>query len=288
MRPASFSSVRSNPWVITGIVFAATVLWIYFFKHSPLAGEYLAEWSVPARKLVFFSLLTLIPLLAMFVLHRPKEIFRSWGFSGNFILALSVSALCVLLMFVGNAFVMPITAGFSDVLSKIGLSAPSPYINTYWVGEYWKGVLSMAVVAGFFEEVMFRGFIFGQLFRFARWGFVPAVLASVVPFAFLHIQFEWKLMAIGSMFILTALDGAFLCWMFVQWRNNLWVPIWLHILINLSWIAFEGNNPEGRVWANIVRLTAIVLSILFTVWVKKNNGESIRIERGINTTLGEE
>lgn len=284
MRPASFSSVRTNPWVITGVVFAATTLWIYFFKHSPLSlftGKYLAEWGVPARKFVFFSLLTLIPLLALLILHKPKELFRVWGFSGNFFLALSVSALCVLLMFVGNAFVMPITAGFSDVLSKIGLSAPIQYINTYWVGEYWKGVLSMGVVAGFFEEVMFRGFIFGQLFRFARWGFVPAVLASVVPFAFLHIQFEWKLMAIGSMVVLTALDGAFLCWMFVQWRYNLWVPVWLHILINLSWIAFEGNDPESRIWANIVRLAAIFLSILFTVWIKKRNGESIRIERGM-------
>lgn len=279
MRQASFSSVRNNPWVITGVVFAATALWIYFFKYSPLSfltGKYLAEWSVPARKLVLFSLLTLISLLAMFVLHRPKEIFRSWGFSGNFILALSVSALCALPMFVGNAFVMPMTAGFSDALSKIGLSIPT-CISTYWVGEYWSDVLSTAVIAGFFEEVMFRGFIFGQLFRYARWRFVPAVLASVVPFAFLHIQLEWNMVAIGSMFFLTALDGAFLCWMFVQWRNNLWVPIWLHILINLSWIAFEGNNPEGRIWANIVRLAAIALSVLFTVWVKKRSGEPIRI-----------
>ena len=88
-------------------------------------------------------------------------------------------------------------------------------------------------------------------------------------------------MAIGSMVVLTALDGAFLCWMFVQWRYNLWVPVWLHILINLSWIAFEGNDPESRIWANIVRLAAIFLSILFTVWIKKRNGESIRIERGM-------
>lgn len=245
----------------------------------------MAEWGIPARKFVFFSLLTLIPLLAMFILHRPKDVFRSWGFSGNFLVAFALSIFYTAFMFIGNALKMPLTNEFSNTLWDAGLpllfECMVPVHPGWSYQVYWEGVLNMAVIAGFFEEVMFRGFIFGQLFRYARWGFVPAVLASVVPFAFLHIQLEWKWVAIGSVFILTALDGVFFCWMFVQWQNNLWVPIWLHILINLSWIAFEGNHSEGRIWANAVRLAAIVLSILFTIWVKKHNGKSIRIKRGL-------
>lgn len=285
MCPASFSSVRNNPWVITGVVLVATALWIVFFKHSPLSfltGKYLAEWGISARKLVFFSLLTLIPLLAMFVLHRPKEVFSSWGFSGNFLVAFALSIFCTAPMFIGNALKMPLTNEISNTLFDAGLPLLFEYMvpaHPGWSYQvYWEGVLNTAVIAGFFEEIIFRGFIFGQLFRYARWGFMPAVLASIVPFAFLHIQLEWKWVAIGSMFIFTALDGAFFCWMFTQWRYNIWVPIWLHILINLSWIAFEGNNSESRIWANVVRLAAIAMSVLFTIWFKKQSGESLRLE----------
>ena len=286
MRPADFSVIRKNPWVVTGVVIAATVLWIAYSKYSSLyffVDKYMAESDVPARKFVFFSLLTLIPLGALFILHKPREVLRCWGFSGNFLVALAVSALCTLPMFIGNALMIPVAGGFGKALWSTGLPMFTECITTFHAGwsyeVYWDGVLNTAVIAGFFEEVMFRGFIFGQLFRYARWGFMPAVLASVVPFGFLHVQLEWKLMAIGSMFVLTALDGAFFCWMFVQWRYNLWVPIWLHILINLSWIAFDGNNAEGRIWANAVRLAAIALSVLFTIWFKKRSGESIRLER---------
>lgn len=186
-------------------------------------------------------------------------------------------------MFIGNALVIPLAVGFSntllDAVFPLFFECMEPVHPGWSYQMYWEGVLNTTVIAGFFEEVMFRGFIFGQLFRYARWGFVPAVLASVIPFGFLHIQLEWKLMAIGSMFVLTALDGAFFCWMFVQWRYNLWIPVWLHILINLSWVAFEGNDAEGRIWANAVRLAAIALSILFTIWVKKHNEKSIRLGR---------
>ena len=48
-------------------------------------------------------------------------------------------------------------------------------------------LFNATVIAGFFEELFFRGILMGQLFRYAKWGFVPSMLIASVIFGIGHI-----------------------------------------------------------------------------------------------------
>ncbi len=48
-------------------------------------------------------------------------------------------------------------------------------------------ILVSAVAAGFFEELFFRGFLFGQLYRFSKLGFFPSVVIGALLFASMHL-----------------------------------------------------------------------------------------------------
>ena len=54
----------------------------------------------------------------------------------------------------------------------IGFSLCFNYNNNVTANE----VLISGVAAAFFEEFIFRGFLFGQLFRYTKLGFIPSIL----------------------------------------------------------------------------------------------------------------
>ena len=43
------------------------------------------------------------------------------------------------------------------------------------------------MIAGFFEEFLYRGFFFGVLFYFAGWGFIPAIILPSIYFGIGHL-----------------------------------------------------------------------------------------------------
>ncbi len=64
--------------------------------------------------------------------------------------------------------------------------------------------------------------------------------------------------------------AAWFAWLYVEWRNNLWLPIGLHILMNLYWALFDiESNALGGVWANVFRGLTIALSIIYTLRKKQ-------------------
>ena len=59
---------------------------------------------------------------------------------------------------------------------------------------------------------------------------------------------------------------------------NLYVPMFLHILMNTMWgmLPIDGvENSVGNIAANSGRILTIVLAILITCWYRKHNGEKI-------------
>lgn len=89
------------------------------------------------------------------------------------------------------------------------------------------------VIAPFAEEALFRGYMFRQLYRRARWGFWFAALVPSVLFALVHVyQAEggWELVGITAVTGLGSLVG---CWLFMRWQDNLWAVFALHSLMNL-------------------------------------------------------
>lgn len=140
-------------------------------------------------------------------------------------------------------------------------------------------------IAGMFEELVYRGFVFGQLFRYARWGFLPAALLAALAFGSLHLYQGHDPVSALTAFGVTALGSIFFSWLYVEWNYNLWSVIWLHTLMNLPWIVFRvsTSGAVGDIGANALRLCTIILAIGLTVAYKRKRGLPYRIQ--INTLI---
>ncbi len=69
-----------------------------------------------------------------------------------------------------------------------------------------------------------------------------------------------------GVFSVTFLGAAWFAWLYVEWNNNLWVPITLHSLMNLYWGLFTlEDNALGGIWANVFRGMVIAISIVVTI-----------------------
>ncbi|MEX1191034.1 MAG: CPBP family intramembrane glutamic endopeptidase [Brumimicrobium sp.] len=126
--------------------------------------------------------------------------------------------------------------------------------------------------AGFMEEFLFRGFLFGLLFRKLCRGFIPATLIGAVIFGFAHIYQGSSLLESTGIFLVTSIGAVWFAWLYIEWNNSLWVPIFLHILMNLSWALFDvSENAMGGLYVNIFRVITIALTVIITIrynWVK--------------------
>jgi len=69
-------------------------------------------------------------------------------------------------------------------------------------------------------------------------------------------------------------------WLYVEWNYNLWVPIFLHMLMNLSWGLFSvSDNAFGGIYSNVFRIATIVLAITLTLFYKKKKRTKLEINK---------
>jgi uncharacterized protein len=123
------------------------------------------------------------------------------------------------------------------------------------------------VLAPFAEEVLFRGYIFGQLYRRARWGFWLSALIPSVLFALGHAYQASGVSELVGIFAVTGLGSILGCWLFMRWQCNLWVVFGLHCLMNLWWEVFGVDDTALGGWiANGARLATVTVAILLTVY----------------------
>lgn len=90
----------------------------------------------------------------------------------------------------------------------------------------WFDVIVLAVLAGFCEELFFRGFLQVWL---SQWGSLVGLLASSVIFGVVHA-------VTPTYFILTFVAGLFLGGVFIQCNSNLLAPMIAHALYD--YVAF--------------------------------------------------
>ena len=83
-------------------------------------------------------------------------------------------------------------------------------------------------VAPFAEEVLFRGYMFGQLYRRARWGFWLSALIPSALFAFGHAYQASGFWELVEIFVVTGLGSLLGCWIYMRWQFNLWTVFGLH------------------------------------------------------------
>lgn len=105
----------------------------------------------------------LIPTAALLLLHRPDTILYRLGLTHGFGRGILFGMLSTIPMLVGYA-----------VIGSFNRETSPDHMFTF------------IVIAGFFEELIFRGFVFGELFRTAHWGFLPAAMLTALAFGSLH------------------------------------------------------------------------------------------------------
>lgn len=141
-------------------------------------------------------------------------------------------------------------------------------------------ILIKVIAAAFFEELYFRGFLFGQLFRYTRLGFLPSVIIGALLFAVIHLYQSTDILTLIGIFLTTLLGAVLFAWTYAEWNYNLWIPVFLHLFMNLFWLIFSaGENALGGIYANVCRTSALVLIILLTVLYKRKKGYALEVNR---------
>lgn len=116
------------------------------------------------------------------------------------------------------------------------------------------------------EEIVFRGFAFWMLYRWVRLSFWPAALIPAVVFGLAHLYQASELMEALGIFVITAVGSLWFSWLLLRW-DNLWVPAFMHMLMNGWWELFEVDSTALGGWMpTAARGMVILLSILVTVY----------------------
>lgn len=128
------------------------------------------------------------------------------------------------------------------------------------------GVLVYCFVSPFAEEVMFRAYLFKQLYRRARVGFWFSALLPSAMFALAHVYQAGSLSDLLGIVAITGLGGLLFCWVFMKWQDNVWPVFGLHAAMNLWWEVFAVDDTALGGWlANGARLVTVVLAIALTI-----------------------
>ena len=199
-----------------------------------------------------------IPLLiGVGLIHGFRRVSESVGLAGSIPKGFLFALICTLPMLIGYASVF-------DFNSDITFTQ----------------IFTGAVVAGFIEELFYRGVLFGQIYRYTRIGFIPSIVLGALVFAMGHLYQSQDLSTLVGIFITTFMGAILFAWVYVECQYNLWVSIFLHILMNLFWMLFSvSDNAFGGGYANIFRMITIAMVIVLTVVPKVRRGQKVEINR---------
>lgn len=243
--------------LITIIAFGFYYILSNFYSQS-LYGWFGGFISVKMISLLLTYLIAGIPLLiALFCLHKPHDIPNSLGVSKGLGKGFLVAFIFTLPMLIGFSIVYKFDANIS--------------LN---------GLFSSVIFAALFEELYFRGVLFGQVFRFTKIGFIPSILLGALLFASGHLWQSSDIAILSGIFMTTFMGAVWFAWVYIEWDNNLWVSIGLHLFMNLHWMLFGvADNALGGASANIFRTLTIAFTIIGTLLYKRRNGIKIAITR---------
>ncbi len=146
--------------------------------------------------------------------------------------------------------------------TRLALAATVPMaamvLTSYRVRLDPESLLGAALLGPFAEEVLYRGFLFQQLWHRARWPVWAAALLSALMFALAHHPDPT---AIGPPTLVTIAGGCLFAWVTWRWRS-LWPAIALHGAINFWW-DLAPNSP-GSLVAGSTQGIALALMVLLT------------------------
>lgn len=192
----------------------------------------------------------LVPIFVAILVAGPHRWASAIGLDGALWKAVKVGLISTAVLPVTYAFIAPLSSG--DILFDI---------------------FQWAVFAGIGEEILYRGMLFGLLFRFAGWGFLPAALIGAIVFGIGHFYQGNSVIEFLGIFGITAIAAVWWSWMYIEWDNNIWVPAALHILMNSYFQIFDVAGGTLGSWSFFfIRAVVVLLSIGLTVRHAKRRG----------------
>jgi CAAX protease family protein len=196
-----------------------------------------------------------------------------------------VAALCVLAVWLMRR------AGLRDVIRELGLSAPILPAFAFALGVSLPMLIGFAltrsltphlqllpiffltVFSPFVEELESRGFGVRQFQRGTGWPFWVVVWPSAVLFGWSHVEQGQSLQEMGELFFLIGSGGVLFAWLVYRWQN-LWVPMALHICMNLWWELFSvSRNAVGGWFPFALQTLTMLLAILVTLYFTRSKVE---------------
>lgn len=199
-----------------------------------------------------------IPIfIGVHFIHRDISFLHKLGLDKSALKGIGYSLLFTLPMFIGYAVVFSFNSGFS--------------FDTFYI---------RTIAAGLFEELYFRAFLFGMLFRFSRIGFIPAVLIGALLFGAVHLYQSQDFGISIGIFLTTFMGAVLFAWLYSEWDYNLWMPVFLHLFMNLAWLLFDvSDNAFGNLWGNVFRYSTVAFAIIFTITQKRRAGRNFEVNK---------
>ena len=106
------------------------------------------------------------------------------------------------------------------------------------------------IVVGFVEELFYRGFLFGQLFKYAKLGFISVIILGAIIFATGHLYQSQDTFELIGIFLITFMGAILFAWLYVEWNYNLWIPIYLQTVCDLTSYLLDSTFVEEEVMHN--------------------------------------
>lgn len=252
MHTDSFS-LRHPRWAIVLLVLATflAVNAIGLTAFRAWAGDLTGWPRMFALAILGYGLYLAGPLAVAALLFGRRQMFAALGLTASPLPALILATACTAIVWIGYAASVSLAP-----LDGLAIS-----------------IARGAILPGAAEEILFRAFLFGFLYRFAGWGFLPAALLSSLVFGLEHLyQGSAALEALGIV-ALTGIGGVWWSWLLVEWRWNVWVPIAFHVGLNAAWETFDvADNALGPAATIVLRLACVALSVVATIVIARRRG----------------
>ena len=144
----------------------------------------------------------------------------------------------------------------------------------------WKGALGP-----WLEEVLYRGLAIGVLVRLCGWPWLAACLWPALFFGVAHASQGAGFGEVAGIVGITAAGGLMFGWLYVRWGYNLWPAVFLHLVLNTLWMAFDfGENAIGGGMGNAVRTGVVIIAIFATLRLApKSRSAAVRHDLDLDT-----
>ena len=246
-------TLKKPAWLISLIVIGVYLLqhkygW-FLYRH---VSETLEGWPrLIARAFLYYGIWTaLVPLAVAAIVAGPRRSVSALGLDEPVWTAAKIGLIATAILPITYALIAPLN------LENIG-----------------QRIFGGAILPGIGEEILYRGMLFGLLFRFARWGFLPAALLGAAVFGIGHFYQGSSVPEFLGIFGITAIAAVWWSWIYIEWDNNIWMPAAFHILMNMYFAIFDVADGTLGSWSFFaIRAIVCFISIALTVRHAKKRG----------------